>query len=99
MFFEADLHLQLHIKFETPSRSLHRLKLPADVRKKASPKLHPLRPLYLLDLALYLYLRPAPYLLYSYARGFRANWVSAHSNLERLATDSIGFSVLKMALI
>ena len=36
---------------------------------------------------------------YSYARGFRANWVSAHSNLERLATDSIGFSVLKMALI
>ncbi len=37
--------------------------------------------------------------LYSYARGFRANWVSAHSNLERLATDSIGFSVLKMALI
>jgi len=37
--------------------------------------------------------------LYSYARGFRANWVSAHSNLERLATDIIGFSVLKMALI
>ncbi len=63
MFFEADL---LHIKFETPSRSLHRLKLPADVRIEASPKLHPLRPLYLLDLALYLYLRPAPYLLYPY---------------------------------
>ncbi len=26
-------------------------------------------------------------------------WVSAYSNLERLAIDSIGFSVLKMALI
>ena len=37
--------------------------------------------------------------IYSYARGFRAHWVSAHSNLERLATDSIGFSVLEMALI
>jgi len=36
---------------------------------------------------------------YSYKRGSRANGVSAHSNLERLATDSIGFSVLKMALI
>jgi hypothetical protein len=37
-------------------------------------------------------------LQYSYARGFRAHWVSAHSNLERLVTDSIGFSVLKRAL-
>ena len=70
MFFEADLHLQLHIKFETPRRSLHRLELPADVRIETQPKLHPspppsppiLHPLYLLDLALYLYLRPAPYL-------------------------------------
>jgi len=62
MFFEADLHLQLHIKFETPRRSLHRLKLPADVRIETQPELHPLHPLYLLDLALYLYLRPAPYL-------------------------------------
>ena len=62
MFFEADLHLQLHIKFETPRRSLHRLELPADVRIEAQPELHPLHPLYLLDLALYLYLRLAPYL-------------------------------------
>jgi len=39
------------------------LKLPADVRIEAQPKLHPLHPLHLLDLALYLYL----YLyLYSY---------------------------------
>jgi len=72
MFFEADLHLQLHIKFETPRRSLHRLELPADVRIEAQPELHPLHPLYLLDLldlldlALYLYLRPAPYLSYPY---------------------------------
>ncbi len=66
MFFEADLHLQLHIKFETSRRSLHGLKLSADVRIEAQPKLHPLHPLYLLDLALYLYLRPAPYLPYSY---------------------------------
>jgi len=66
MFFEADLHLQLHIKFETPRRSLHRLELPADVRIEAQPELHPLHPLYLLDLALYLYLRPAPYLPYPY---------------------------------
>ncbi len=29
----------------------------------------------------------------------RMNGVSAHSNLERLATDNIGFSVPKMALI
>ncbi len=70
MFFEADLHLQLHIKFETPRRSLHRLKLPADIRIETQPELHPLHPLYLLDLldlldlALYLYLRPAPYLPY-----------------------------------
>ncbi len=35
---------------------------------------------------------------YSYARGFRANWVSTHSNLERLVLDSIGFSVLERAL-
>ncbi len=75
MFFEADLHLQLHIKFETPRRSLHRLKLPADVRIETQPELHPLHPLHplyildlldLLDLALYLYLRPAPYLPYPY---------------------------------
>jgi hypothetical protein len=39
MFFEADLHLQLHIKFETTRRSLHRLKLPADVQIEAQPKL------------------------------------------------------------
>jgi len=63
MFFEADLHLQLHIKFETPRRSLHRLELPADVRIETQPKLHPL---YLLDLALapYLYLRPVVYLCF-----------------------------------
>ena len=69
MFFEGNLHLQLHIKFETPRRSLHRMKLPADVRIEAQPKLHPLRPfhpLYLLDLALYLYLRPVPYLPHPY---------------------------------
>jgi len=35
---------------------------------------------------------------YSYARGFRAHWVSAHSNLERLVADRIGFGVLKRAL-
>ncbi len=35
---------------------------------------------------------------YSYARSFRANWVSTHSNLERLVLDSIGFSVLERAL-
>ncbi len=34
----------------------------------------------------------------SYARGFRAHTVSAHSNLRRLITDSIGFSVLKRVL-
>ena len=66
MFFEADLHLQPHIKFETPRRSLHRLELPADVRTEAQPKLHPLHPLDLLDLALYLYHRPAPYLPHPY---------------------------------
>ncbi len=67
MFFEAHLHLQLHIKFETPRRSLHRLKLPADVRIKAQPKLHPLHPLHLLDLALYPYFYPYPYpYFYSY---------------------------------
>jgi hypothetical protein len=32
---------------------------------------------------------------YSYLRGFRAHWVSAHSNLERLIVGSIGLSVLK----
>jgi len=32
------------------------------------------------------------------SQGFRAHEVSAHSNLERLFTDSIGFSVLKRAL-
>ena len=37
--------------------------------------------------------------MYSYKRGSGANGVPAHSNLERLVTDSIGFSVLKMALI
>ncbi len=52
MFFEADLN---YIS-ETPHRSLHRLKLPADVRIEVQPKLHPLHPLHLLDLALYLYL-------------------------------------------
>jgi hypothetical protein len=68
MFFEADLHLQLHIKFEIPRKSLHRLKLPADVRIEAQPKPHPLYLLDLLDLALYLYLylHPAPYLLNPY---------------------------------
>ena len=66
MFFEADLHLQLRSKFETPRGSLHRLKLPADVRIEAQSKLHFVRPLDLLDPALYLYLRPAPYLPYSY---------------------------------
>lgn len=30
--------------------------------------------------------------------GFLVHWVSAYSNLERLVTDSIGFSVLKRAL-
>jgi len=33
-----------------------------------------------------------------YLRGFRAHWVSAHSNLERLLLDSIESSVLKRAL-
>ncbi len=32
MFFEADLHLQLHIISETLRRSLHHLKLSADVQ-------------------------------------------------------------------
>jgi hypothetical protein len=66
MFFEADLHLQPHIKFETLRRSLHRLKLPADVRTEAQSKLHPLHFLDLLDLALYLYHRFAPYLPHPY---------------------------------
>ncbi len=34
----------------------------------------------------------------SYARGFHAHWVSAHSNLERLVKYSIGLSMLKRAL-
>jgi len=46
------------------------LKLSADVRIEIQSKLHllhPLHPLYLLDLALYLYFRPALYLyLYPY---------------------------------
>ncbi len=37
--------------------------------------------------------------LYSYKWDSYANEISAHSNLERLATDSIKFSVLKMTLI
>ena len=83
MFFEADLHLQLHIKFETLRRSLHRLELPADVRIEAQPKLHPLHPLYLLDLApalyLYLYLCPGPYPPY----------VSALALAQLVAADSL----------
>ncbi len=58
---------QIHIKFETLRRSLHRLKLPADVRIEAQPKLHPLHPLHLLDLALYLYLYPYPSLVFTLA--------------------------------
>jgi hypothetical protein len=89
MFFEADLHLQLHIKFETLRRSLHRLKLPADVRIKAQPKLHPLHPLYLLDLApalyLYLYLRPAVYL----CPGPYPPYVSALALAQLVAADSL----------
>jgi len=37
--------------------------------------------------------------VYLYKRDFNANEISAHSNLERLATDSIEFNVLKMTLI
>jgi len=66
MFFEADLHLQPHIKFETLRRSLYRLKLPADVRTETQSKLHLLHFLDLLDLALYLYHRFALYLSHSY---------------------------------
>ncbi len=31
-------------------------------------------------------------LLYSYLPGFRAHWVSAHSNLDRLVLDSIEYT-------
>ncbi len=51
----------------------------------------------LVDCSLLYYL--SSFLAYSYLRGFRAHWVSAHSNLERLILDSIEFSVLKRALI
>jgi hypothetical protein len=80
MFFEADLHLQLHIKFETPRRSLHRLELSADVRIEAQPKLHPLHPLHLLDLALYLYPYPYPYPSLVFARAFDIERVTVSSS-------------------
>jgi len=72
------------------------LKLPADVRVEAQPKLHPLRLfhplhlLFLLDLALYLYLRPVPYFPHPYPHPYPySSLVFALALAQLVAADAL----------